>query len=177
MVPSRLKIANTWSPEKPQLLLAIHVFNEHEAEKRLHDHFRKHRLNGEWFEINFATAFRALLDLNIVPDVSQPVLELPVVPPIHPDFRRWYVGVDWRTMSPDASPYLPSPAQVQNDPDALRGIDANIEDLWERHYRKFEEDFAKHSGDVDAMIAEHQLLSVEQTAQVFEDVRKMLKNL
>ena len=156
MVPNRLRIANTWSPEKPQLLLAIHVFNEHEAEKKLHAYFRKHRQNGEWFEINFATAFRALLDLNIVPDVSQPILELPVIPPIHPEFRRWYLGVYWRVM-PNGNPYLQSPEQVQNDQAALKSIDTNLEDLWARHYREFEKAFAKYKGDLDAMIAIHQM--------------------
>lgn len=174
MVASRLKNAKTWSPEKPQLLLALHVFNESEAEKKLHEHFHEHRLNGEWFQINFATAFAALLKLNLVPDVPQPILELPNVPPppIHPDFRRWYIGVDWRIMDSRSDPYLPSPEQVQSDPEALRHIDENIEDLWMLHHRLFEDELKQHNGDIAAMIASRQLMSSDES---FKELRAMME--
>jgi hypothetical protein len=123
----RRKCVNTSSSEKVELLLAIHVSNEDEAEKKLHAHFREYRLNGEWFEINFSTAFRALLELKLVPDAHQPILELPVVqpvPPIHPEFRRWWFACS-----------------------------EHIERLWGDCYAAFETEVRTNQGDVEAMLA------------------------
>jgi hypothetical protein len=169
MVASRLQAANTWSSEKVQLVLAIHVWDEVQAERKLHKHFREHRLNAEWFEINFPTAFQALLDLKLVPDVAQPVLELPIVPPIHSDFRRWYLWVDRRTMG---NPYAPSPAELNNDENYVRYVDDNLEDLWARDFRQFEFSQKQHGGDIDAMIAATKAV---ESSDFFAGLRSMLE--
>jgi hypothetical protein len=173
MVASRLQTANTWSSEKVQLVLAIHVWDETKAERQLHHHFRQHRLNGEWFEINFPTAFQALLDLKLVPDVPQPALELPVVPQIHPEFRRWYLGVDRRTMG---NPFAPSPAELNNDHDHVRYVDENLEDLWTKNFHQFEQSRKKHGGDIDAMIAATQIATAEEESDFWASMRAMLKS-
>ena len=138
--PLRRKTVNTSSSEKVALLLAIHVLNEDEAEKKLHTHFREYRLNGEWFEINFTQAVRALLELNLVPNEPQPILSLPVVPPvppIHPEFRRWWFA---------------SSAWEDND-EGRNFVDENIERLWLDVYAEFEKELREHQGDVEAMFA------------------------
>lgn len=175
LVASRLRNAKTWSPEKVQLLLAIHVWNEDEAERKLHHHFRDHRLNGEWFEINFPTAFRALLELKIVPDVEQPLLELPVMPPIHPEFRRWFLGVDWRIIGSNPNPYGQSPDELNRNPEHIRWVDDNLEALWAKHFRLFENGLKAHSGDVEAMIAGAQQISLSENQSLFSDLRELLK--
>jgi hypothetical protein len=169
MVASRLQTANTWSSEKVQLVLAIHVWDETKAERQLHHHFRQHRLNGEWFEINFPTAFQALLDLKLVPDVPQPVLELPVIPEMHPEFRRWYLGVDRRTMNP----YSPSPEELNDDENYVKYVDENLEELWIRDFQQFELSREKHGGNIDAMIAATRLV---EASDFLASLRSMLKS-
>jgi len=174
MVASRLQTANTWSSEKVQLVLAIHVWDETKAERQLHHHFRQHRLNGEWFEINFPTAFQALLDLKLVPDVPQPVLELPVIPEMHPEFRRWCLGVDRRTMG--SNPNGLSPAELNNDERYVRYVDENLEELWVRDFQQFELSRQKHGGDIDAMIAATQSVTVEEALDFWASMRSILKS-
>jgi hypothetical protein len=173
MVASRLQTANTWSSEKVQLVLAIHVWDETKAEKQLHQHFREHRLNGEWFEINFPTAFQALLDLKLVPDVAQPVLELPVLPQIHPEFRRWYLGVDRRT---GPNPNAPSPAELNNNENYVRYVDENLEDLWARDFQEFERSRQKHGGNIDAMIAATQRVPAGELSDFLSSMRSLLQS-
>jgi hypothetical protein len=163
-VPRRLYDANTFSSEDVILLLAIHVANEDEAEKKLHAHFCEYRLNGEWFEINFSKAFRALLELKLVPDAHQPILELPVVqpvPPIHPEFRRWWFACSaWK-----------------DDEEGRRYMDEHIERLWGECYAAFETELRSHQGDVEAMLAvkippEENFKKVIEKLQSYEGQRR-----
>lgn len=167
-VLARLKIAKTWTPDQPRLLLAIHVEDESSAEAALHRHFQDQRTSNEWFEINFTSAFRALLDLKLIPDVSQPILELPVVPPLHPEFRRWYLEFDWRSVNA----YSSAPDEL-NDEDR-RYIDENIEELWYRNWHRFCTDLKK-VGSVDQMIKNSQVSTPEETEEFYKNLRTMLK--
>lgn len=167
-VLERLRIAKTWTPDEPRLLLAIYVENESFAESTLHNYFRNQRTNNEWFEINFTTAFRALLELKLIPDASQPILEIPVVPPIHPEFRRWYLEFDWRSVNA----YSSAPDEL-NDGDR-RYIDENIEELWYKNWHRFCADLEK-TGSVDQMIKNSRISTPEETEEFYKNLRKMLK--
>lgn len=168
-VLERLRIAKTWTPDEPRLLMAIHVEDELFAEAALHYHFRDQRTNNEWFEINFTSAFRALLDLKLIPDASQPILELPVVPPIHPEFRRWFLEFDWRSVNA----YSSAPSELTDEDRA--SFDENIEYLWHRHWPRFCSDLKK-SGSVDQMIKDSQVSTPEETEEFYKNLRNMLKS-
>jgi hypothetical protein len=164
----RLRIAKTWTPDQPRLLLAIHVTDEVSAEAALHRHFRDQKTSNEWFEINFASAFRALSDLKLIPEASQPILELPVVPPMHPEFRRWYLEFDWRSIDAD----LPAPNELKNED--IRYVDTNLEDLWHRHHKKFCIDL-NSCGSVDKMISNSQIVSDGDGAEFWQKLRELIK--
>lgn len=164
----RLKIAKTWTPDQPRLLLAVYVVDEVSAEAKLHRYFRDYRSNNEWFEINFASAFRALLDLKLIPEASQPILELPIVPPMHPEFRRWYVEFDWRSVNC----YQRAPDDLTEE--HLIEVDENLEELWHEHHRKFYADLEK-KGSVEQMIKDSQMASPEEDRVFFKSLIATLK--
>jgi hypothetical protein len=166
-VEDRLKIAKTWTPDQPRLLLAIHVSDEIFAEAQLHRHFRDYRSNNEWFEINFASAFRALLDLKLIPEASQPILELPIVPPMHPEFRRWYVEFDWRSVNR----YRRAPDDLTEE--HLIEVDENLEELWHEHHRKFCADL-EEKGSVEQMIKDSQIPTHQEAAAFLKSMKAML---
>lgn len=167
-VEDRLKIAKTWTPDQPRLLLAIHVSDEIFAEAQLHRHFRDYRSNNEWFEINFASAFRALLDLKLIPEASQSILELPIVPSMHPEFRRWYLEFDWRSLGR----YRLAPDDLTEE--HLIEVDENLEELWHVHHRKFCADLEK-KGSVEQMIKDSQIPTPEEDGAFFKGLIATLK--
>lgn len=134
----RYRTINTACPDPCRLLLAIHIENEFAAEQTLHRHFKAHRRNGEWFEINFLTAFRALLDLKLMPEHECPTLEIPnpVAPPIHPRFVDWFLATRARHWSP---------GEIE---DAIAHIDRH----WHDDHEAFLSRLKGFGGDVDKMI-------------------------
>jgi hypothetical protein len=134
----RYRTINTASPDPCRLLLAIHIENEHAAEQTLHRHFKAHRRNGEWFEINFVTAFRALLDLRLMPEHDCPTLELPnpPPPPIHPRFVDWLLATRAQHWSAEA----------------IEDARVHAQRHWERDHEGFAARLKSHGGDIDRMI-------------------------
>jgi hypothetical protein len=114
----------------------------------LHRHFRAYRKNGEWFEITFAAAFRALVDLRIMLDHGGEESEhpTPAVPPIHRTFAEWFLVTHARDWTAEA---------VQQ---AKRHIDRH----WKRHHEEFLQWLRKYDSEVDHMIYLAQPMSIEE---------------
>ncbi|XHR29741.1 MAG: GIY-YIG nuclease family protein [Chthoniobacteraceae bacterium] len=90
---SRLATINTSSHHPCRLVLALEVPNEKQVESRLHELLGQYRLNGEWFDVSFHNAFRALNDLNVISDPF-PKLDLQYVPDMDKDFPYWWMAVN-----------------------------------------------------------------------------------
>lgn len=158
-VVNRLRTIKTASPEPCKLLLAISLRNEVGAETTLHRHFKDYRSNGEWFDINFTSAFRALLDLKLIPDHEQPHLEIPTVEPIplmHPDFVKWFLVTGDR-------PFWQK--------EELDYASANIKDYWASNYRSFGKSL-RLNVDIESMIKADGQVSDEE---LFRSLKAMLK--
>lgn len=94
---SRLATINTSSPHPCKVVLALEVPNQKQVEDRLHEALAQHRKNGEWFEVSFAKAFQALVELNVISDPF-PKLDLlypdRIVPEMDQDFPNWWMSVN-----------------------------------------------------------------------------------
>ena len=64
---TRFRTIHTASPDECRLLLAMHVHDERGAEELMHAALKQYRTNGEWFEINFKTAFWTMVGLELIP--------------------------------------------------------------------------------------------------------------
>lgn len=164
-VPSRLKQAKTFCPDKPSLILAINVPNEVAAETAMKRHFRAYCTNGEWFRINFRTAFAALLQLNLIPDHDQPILELPseegVMPEMPAEFERWFVATRNREYWSDA-----------DIEEALKHLDY----WWNDQWRCYEQSHRRNQGNLDAMIEADRPLSPEEYTSFIQDLKKLVQS-
>lgn len=156
---ARYKAISTASPDPCKLLLAIHVSNEVEAERVMHNHFREFRVNGEWFEINFSAAFEALKQLKLIPEHEQPLLDIPVVPTIDPDFERWF-----RATCKTNENYR------WEDPNNLA---KPIDFYWHECYRTFLAEREKH-GNIDAMIYAGSPVSLDDSYSFIKGLRAKL---
>ena len=156
---TRFRAIFTASPDPCKLLLAIHVSNEAEAERVMHNHFREFRVNGEWFEINFSAAFDALKKLNLIPEHEQPLLDIPVVPPIDPDFERWF-----RATCKTNQDYW------WEDTDNLA---KPIQSYWVENHQMFREEKEKH-GDIETMIEARRPITPDEFSSFIKDLRTVL---
>ena len=156
---SRYRAIYTASPERCELLLMISVPNEIAAEQAMHHHFRKHRCNGEWFDINFASAFRALLDLRLIPEHEQPHLEIPLVSPVHPMFVDWFIATGDR-------PEFWSKEELEK-------VKANPELYWQEHHVQFEASLCENH-TLEEMIHMDKPLSYEEGLENFRRLREQL---
>ena len=156
---NRFREIYTASPDECRLVLAIHVHNEIEAEARMHEALNRWRTNGEWFEINFKTAFWTLVELGLIPREEVPHLELPVVPPLDPDFFEWFKAVK------GVAPWTD---------EELKDLRDNLDEVWFRHHNEFEED-KRRLGTLELMIKARQPLSEEEDREFWRGLREMLK--
>jgi Meiotically up-regulated gene 113 len=156
---SRFRAISTASPEPCELLLMISVPNEIAAEQAMHNHFSKHRCNGEWFDINFASAFRALLDLRLIPEHEQPHLEVPVISPVHPMFVDWFIATGDR-------PELWSKEELET-------VKANPDSYWQEHHERFEASLCENH-TLEEMIRMDKWLSDEEGLEYFRRLKEQL---
>ncbi|RBP41428.1 Meiotically Up-regulated Gene 113 (MUG113) protein [Roseimicrobium gellanilyticum] len=156
---SRFRTIYTASPEPCGLVLTIHLPNEAKAEKALHHHFRAHRTNGEWFEINVYTAFRALIELKLIPEHEAPTLEMPTVslPPMHPGFEKWFLATQ---------------TEYWSEKDIV-SAKADLGPYWQQHHGRFTELLDEYQ-DIDKMIHMEQPLTDEEARAFMESMRKAL---
>jgi hypothetical protein len=126
----------------------------------MHQALRQWRTNGEWFEINFMTAFWTLVELDLIPRDDVPHLELPVVPPVDPDFFEWFKAVK------GVAPWTD---------DELENLRDNLDEVWHRNHMEFEE--AKHRyGNLERMIKAREPMSEEEVRDFGKGLREMLKH-
>lgn len=158
---SRFRVISNASPEKCRLALTVATMNDKEAEAVLHRYFKDHRVNGEWFEINLATAFRAVIDLKLFPEHDQPTLQIPIepVPPLHPDFGRWFIA---------RLPYDTSQDEIEN-------VRMHVQDHWNVMHEEFLSRLMLFS-DVEDMIAGDRTMSWEEASDFFDEVRGRLQS-
>ncbi len=166
---NRWKQIKTTCPEDCRLLLAIHTANDLEAEKHLQALLKKFRRNGEWFEVPFSKAFMVLVKSGLVRDHEPPKsrqkrLPFPDVPMMHSEFRKWYLGYDWRIANPNAK----SPSELT--PEDIQEIDAHISDHWADFHSTFEKELKKH-GTVEKAIAASQSASQEEVTAFWSGLR------
>jgi hypothetical protein len=157
---SRYRTINTASPDPCQLLLAIQVRDESGAEKALHRHFRERRRNGEWFEITFSAACRALVDLRIMPDQEgeEPDHAPLGIPPVHRTFADWFLVThahDWTA-------------------EAIREARHHIDRHWRRHHAEFLRWLKKYDSEVDQMIRMAQPMSIADATAFRAAMRRRL---
>ena len=156
---ARYKAIKTASPEPVRLLLAMHVTNEIEAEARLHRHFRDHRTNREWFEINFKTAFQALSDLGLLPEVDVPTLQLPTVPPMDPEFPRWFLETRDR--------------EIWTNED-MENAKVAIEDHWHREHQQFKKSREEYK-TIDEMIEATKPVTRDESVKMWAELRSIIR--
>ena len=155
---ARFRTINTASPHPCRLLLAMHVRDECAAERALHQHLKEHRCNGEWFEIDFAAAFRALVELKLMPEHQCPPREtaLPAGPPMHVRFADWFLATharDWHA-------------------EAVEHAKVHIAKHWVRHQREFTARLREHGGNVDDMIYMAQPVSYDEALTLLASLRQ-----
>lgn len=159
---SRSKTIKNASPEKCRLALAFTTENDEASEKALHRHFKDHRLEGEWFEINIATAFKAVIELKLFPEHDSPTLEIPVaeVPPMHPAFENWLIAglpYDWPQ-------------------EEIEEVRARFQEQWEARHEEFLRRLRDHySGNVEKMLAGDRTMSDEEAGEFFASLRGRMK--
>lgn len=156
----RFRQIHTASPEKCRLLLSIVTLDDAEAERKLHGHFSDHRTNGEWFEINFKTALKALLDLNLIAEHDEPTLEIPYPQqlepePMDPQFEEWFFAT-----RPDG--------WTDKDRECAK---SNLLEHWDRERKVFLQLRAK-SGDLQSMIKWGKPMTNQEAAGFIAALRK-----
>lgn len=156
---NRFREIYTASPDECRLVLAIHVHNEIEAEARMHEALKQWRTNGEWFEVNFKTAFWTLVELDLIPRDEVPHLELPIVPPVDPDFLEWY------KIAYGVAPWTD---------EEFKKLRENLDDVWCRHHKEFEEEKRRH-GTLEQMIKAQEPISEEEQKRFFKKLQETLK--
>ena len=133
------------------------------AETAMKRHFRDYCTNGEWFRINFRTAFAALLQLNLIPDHDQPMLELPseegVMPEMPEEFERWFLET------------LNSERWSDADIEWARN---NLDSCWREKWTQYVESYRRHQGNLDAMIEADRPLTVDESIRFLESQRQLI---
>ena len=155
---TRFRTIHTASPDECRLLLAMHVHDERGAEELMHAALKQYRTNGEWFEINFKTAFWTMVGLELIPKDDTPHLELPIVPPVDPDFLQWYTAVKGRVPWTD---------------EEIHSLRDDIDDVWYRNHQEFQSEKARY-GNLATMIEARRPTSNEEASALFAEMRRML---
>jgi hypothetical protein len=124
----------------------------------MHEALKQWRINGEWFEINFKTAFWTLVELDLIPRDDVPHLELPVLPPIDPDFFEWFKAVK---------------GVVPWTDEELDNLWDNLDEVWYQNHREFEEEKRKH-GNLEKMIKARAPMSEEEDRKFWAGLHEML---